>query len=155
MRHPNNYGTLYSGTLRVLGCHSWIRLKRFFFFSEPPKRKDVHFLSLIQLWWNCIKRKDRSFCRTVELMTEGRIKGVCYLTSLSRWHVQHVKQEAKLTGQAKFTMAQVILHANSQRLDKIKQLGGNKTEREVRVTYTGTNTLNSSIFISQFCISLW
>lgn len=56
-------------------------------------------------------------------MIEERMKGPFYLTCLSRRHVQHVKQEAKLTGQAEFTMAQVVLHANSQRFYKIKQLG--------------------------------
>jgi len=60
-------------------------------------------------------------------MIEERIKGIYYLTSLSRWHVQHVKQKAKLTGKTEFMMAQVILHANSQRLYKVKQLGGNET----------------------------
>lgn len=46
-------------------------------------------------------------------------KNVSYLAWISSWQIEHVEEEAKLTGQTKLLLAQMILHQTPYRLQEI------------------------------------
>lgn len=66
-----------------------------------------------------------------------------YLAGVSSAQIQHMKEEAELTGQTELLLTQVILHQASNWLQEIQHLGTKERER-----YSLTDDSQGNLWIS-------